>query len=49
MILLRILWLIVTCVPVVAIAFILAFTKGDDAALKFVAWVWRVPYNRNPR
>ena len=42
-------WIILTFLPVLAAAIILALTRGDDTAIAFTAWVWRIPYNRNPK
>ena len=41
-------WIILTLAPVTAAAIILALTRGDDTAVRFMAWVWRIPYNRDP-
>ena len=41
-------WIILTVIPVTATAIILALTRGDDAAIRFAAAVWRIPYNRDP-
>ena len=42
-------WIILTLAPVTAIVAVLALANRTDAAVRLTAWVWRIPYNRNPK
>jgi hypothetical protein len=41
-------WIILTLAPVTAIVAVLALASRTDAAIRFTAAVWRIPYNRDP-